>query len=73
VHVTIVAQKRGPCGSEELVALTGIEWVSGQSRAAQFDLSRLFSVELISPEAQLDLCRVPRCDRRVTPAFTGVR
>lgn len=58
---------------DNLVALTGIEWVSGQFRATQFNLNRLFSVELIPPQVQPDVSRVPWCDRRVTPAFTEVR
>jgi hypothetical protein len=58
---------------KEVVALTGIEWVSGGFRAVRFNLNRLFSVELIPPQAQPALFGMPGCDRRVTPAFTGVR
>jgi hypothetical protein len=56
-----------------MVALTGIEWVSAQFGAAQPNLNCLFSIELIPPEAQLDLCGMPWCDRGVTPAPQEVR
>ena len=57
---------------ENMVALTGIEWVTGQFNRVQFSLSPFVSVQAVRPQRPNAPCKSLWCERGVSaPAKLG--